>query len=50
MHIGTDWLGFGTNPGITQMVLWVMDEVLAAAGRTRDDLEIIMPPERWTLA
>jgi probable F420-dependent oxidoreductase len=41
---GQGWLGFGLNPEITEMMLQNIDLALADAGRSRDDLEIIMMP------
>ena len=41
---GAGWLGFGTNPEQTGMALGGIDAALAAAGRSRDDFEIIVMP------
>jgi len=41
---GQGWLGFGLNPEITEMMFKGLDAALAAEGRTRDDLDIVMMP------
>ena len=41
---GAGWLGFGLNPEMTERMLKGLDAALAEAGRSREDLEIIMMP------
>jgi probable F420-dependent oxidoreductase len=43
-RIGSGWLGFGINAELTQMSIGMVDEALAAAGRSRDGFEIIITP------
>ncbi len=41
---GAGWLGFGTPPQITAVLLDKLDTALAAAGKSRSDIEILMMP------
>ncbi len=43
-RFGQGWLGFGLTPELTEGMLARLDSALADAGRSRDDLEILMMP------
>lgn len=43
-RIGEGWLGFGLTPQNTRHMLAGIDKALHAAGRKREDLEIVMMP------
>ena len=43
-HYGSGWLGFGLNPDSYRQMLPGIDSALAAAGRSRDDFDIVMTP------
>ncbi len=42
--VGQGWLGFGIDPKMTAVMLERLDAELAAVGRSRDDVQIIMMP------
>jgi len=46
VRYGQGWYGFALNPEMTSNLLASIDEELAAAGRSRNDFEIVITPNK----